>query len=298
MMVVENVTTLINPQNGNLALKIFPFEDDASFDHLQRFSYYSIILITGGGGRLTCDFSEYHFEQGSLLSFGPYQPFMISSERELTGICLNFHSDFFCIYKHHKEIACSVLFNNVYQSPVVALAKTEMASILNTLGQLSAEMKNADLAQHELLVSYLKILLIYATRIKVKQDPAADHSFSKIKKHSVIEHLKVAIEQNFKSRRSPGDYATLLNISASALARISKNYFDKTLTDLISERLVIEAKRELYLTSKPVKAIASELGFDDEYYFSRFFKTNTDISPQFFRETVGFAKAEESSTNS
>jgi len=55
---------------------------------------------------------------------------------------------------------------------------------------------------------------------------------------------------------------------------------------------VIEAKRELYLTSKSIKAIAYELGFNDEFYFSRFFKSNAAVSPQLYRETVGFAKAE------
>ncbi len=59
---------------------------------------------------------------------------------------------------------------------------------------------------------------------------------------------------------------------------------------MIAERIVIEAKRELYLTNKPVKEIAFELGYNDEYYFSRFFKTNADVSPQLFRETVGFGK--------
>lgn len=61
---------------------------------------------------------------------------------------------------------------------------------------------------------------------------------------------------------------------------------------MIAERIVIEAKRELYLTSKPVKSIAYELGFNDEFYFSRFFKNNADVSPQLYRETVGFARAE------
>jgi AraC-like DNA-binding protein len=41
-----------------------------------------------------------------------------------------------------------------------------------------------------------------------------------------------------------------------------------------------------------VKEIAFELGFQDEFYFSRFFKTNADVSPQLYRNTVGFAKAE------
>jgi len=61
-----------------------------------------------------------------------------------------------------------------------------------------------------------------------------------------------------------------------------------TLSDLITERIIVEAKRELYLTNKTVKEIAYELGYDDEYYFSRVFKAKTDISPQSYRETIGF----------
>lgn len=60
---------------------------------------------------------------------------------------------------------------------------------------------------------------------------------------------------------------------------------------MINERIIIEAKRELYLTDKTVKEIAWELGYEDEYYFSRFFKINADVSPQLYRETVGYAKA-------
>lgn len=60
---------------------------------------------------------------------------------------------------------------------------------------------------------------------------------------------------------------------------------------MINERIIIEAKRELYLTNKTIKQIAWELGYEDEYYFSRFFKVNADVSPQQYRETVGFAKA-------
>jgi YesN/AraC family two-component response regulator len=63
----------------------------------------------------------------------------------------------------------------------------------------------------------------------------------------------------------------LLNISPNALAKIAKTHFNKTLTDLITERIVIEAKRELYLTDKSIKEVAYELGYNDEHYFSRFF---------------------------
>jgi AraC-like DNA-binding protein len=75
---------------------------------------------------------------------------------------------------------------------------------------------------------------------------------------------------------------------------MTKSYFNKTLSALINERIIIEAKRELYLSDKTVKEIAYELGYDDEYYFSRFFKVNADVSPQLYRDTVGFAKSKAS----
>jgi AraC family transcriptional regulator, transcriptional activator of pobA len=74
---------------------------------------------------------------------------------------------------------------------------------------------------------------------------------------------------------------------------LSDFVYESTLEDSqqpLTERIMVEAKRELYLTSKPVKAIAYELGFDDEYYFSRFFKNKAEVSPQLYRETVGFAR--------
>ena len=51
-----------------------------------------------------------------------------------------------------------------------------------------------------------------------------------------------------------------------------KLVFDKPPSKLIKERLVLESKRRLHLTFSSIKQIANELGFKDEFYFSRFFK--------------------------
>jgi AraC family transcriptional regulator, transcriptional activator of pobA len=138
------------------------------------------------------------------------------------------------------------------------------------------------------LLSYLKIFLINGTRVKMEQRQAESVDTGKLP--STLENLKNAIETHFKTLRTPGDYGKLLHISVKALNKASKSHFNKTLTSLIAERLIIEAKRELYLTSKPVKQVAFELGYDDEFYFSRYFKKNVGVSPQVFRDTVGFDK--------
>ncbi len=291
---MANQTTfiLVNKQNGNLAFKLFSFEDNSYFDHLQRNNYYSLIWVTEGNGKLKTDFSEYNFEQNSLFSFTPYQPFMFSSNL-IKGIAIYFHSDFFCIHKHQTEVTCNgVLFNNIYQKPFIMVDEPLQNTLNKMIEQIKSEMQNPGLAQYELLISYMKIFLISASRSKAQQQPQAIPLKKGTKEPFILQNLKETIEKDFKSKHTPKDYAVLLNISPNALAKITKNHFNKTLTNLITERIIIEAKRELYLTNKTIKEVAYELGYDDEYYFSRFFKKNVNISPQVYRETVGFGKAE------
>ncbi len=291
-MLNQSTYTLVNPQNGHLAFKIFEFEDNSHFDHLQRQNYYTLIWVKKGNGKLKADFSEYHFEANSLFAFSPYQPYMITTENSINGIAINFHPDFFCLYKHRKEVSCNgVLYNNIYSPPFVSIDEIAATTLAMLYTQIKTEMQNPDLAQYELLVSYLKIFLITAARLKTQQQPEAIAILKDQKEPFILQKLKDAIEDNFKTKHSPVDYANMLFITPKALAKITKSHFNKTLSSLINERIIIEAKRELYLTNKPVKEIAYELGYDDEYYFSRFFKINADVSPQLYRDTVGFAKA-------
>ncbi|MBY0462825.1 MAG: helix-turn-helix transcriptional regulator [Alphaproteobacteria bacterium] len=291
-MMNTDTFTFINPQTGNLAFKVFSFNDNNQFDHVQRLNYYSIIWVIKGSGSVKADFSEYGFSENTLFAFSPYQPFMFQSNGEINGIVVNFHPDFFCIHKHQQEVACNgVLFNNIFGPPFVAVDEKASGTFNMLVAQMKTEMQNAALAQNELLISYLKIFLITASRLKAEQRPENQIHLGQTEEPFILQNLKNYIETHFKTKHSASDYAGLLNISTKALAKITKAHFNKTITNLISERIIIEAKRELYLTNKAVKEIAYELGYDDEYYFSRFFKNNVDISPQVYRDTVGFGRA-------
>src|SRR5687767_7680458 len=262
----QNAFTLVNKQTGDLAFKLFLFEDNSYFDHLQRNNYYSLIWVKEGDGKLKTDFSEYNFGPDSLFSFTPYQPFMFSSNL-IKGIAIYFHSDFFCIHKHQTEVTCNgVLFNNIYQMPFILVDEALQNTLNKIIEQIKLEMQNPPgLTQYELLISFMKIFLISASRSKIQQQPHAIPSKQGNKEPFILQNIKEAIEKDFKSKHTPKDYAVLLNISPNALAKITKTHFNKTLTNLITERILIEAKRELYLTNKSIKEVAYELGYDDEY---------------------------------
>jgi AraC family transcriptional regulator, transcriptional activator of pobA len=245
-MSIPAAFTLINPHNGHLAFKILPFDDNGHFDHLQRLNYYSAILVTEGEGELHADFSQYPFSAASLMFFAPYQPFMLQAPGNINGFAVHFHPDFFCIHKHQKEVAChGVLFNNIYQSPVLSLPPTDVAGFLAVIDQMKKEVLDHGLAQKELLVSYLKIFLIKATRLCHEQTDDVIEGASENRKTHILRGLRDAIESHYRTKHTASDYATLLDVSPKVLARITKTYYNKTITNLISERIVIEAKREL-----------------------------------------------------
>jgi AraC family transcriptional regulator, transcriptional activator of pobA len=146
----QTAFTLINPQTNALAFKIFAFEDDTYFNEVKNYNYYSMVLVTEGKGLLRADFSEYPFKAGCLMCFSVYQPFTIRADSDFKGVLINFHPDFFCIHKHQHEVACNgVLFNNIYEPPVIGLAPAELAGLLGLVTELRAGMQNAALAQYE-----------------------------------------------------------------------------------------------------------------------------------------------------
>ncbi len=130
------------------------------------------------------------------------------------------------------------------------------------------ELIKPGLAQYEMLVAYLKIYLIQALRLKAEQEalsvPTNDLPMP-------IVDLRGHIERSYRHQHSPADYARLVHLSPKTLGKLVKTHFNTTLSDLIAQRILIEAKRELYLTAKSINVIAHYLGYSDAYYFSRFF---------------------------
>lgn len=284
-------STIVNQVNGELAFKLFSFTDDAHFDHIQRHNYYSVILILSGELELQIELEKYTISNKTIICISPFQPYSIKAIGRISGVALNFHSDFFCTYKHQNEIETEgVLFHNIFRPTFFNLSKEER--VLDIMSQMEMEISSSNIGQHESLVSYLKIFLISILRIK-KEDSDDGNTILKEKKDpEILQTLVNSIEANYKEKHSPMEYSEILNVSTSVLSKLVKKYFDKTLTNIIAQRIIVEAKRELYLTSKSIKEVAFLLGYDDEYYFSRFFKKNVGVSPHIYRKTVGFAKQE------
>lgn len=95
------------------------------------------------------------------------------------------------------------------------------------------------------------------------------------------------LENSFIKEKSVSYYANCYHLSVDAFSKKIKKNYKKTPSKLIQERLILEAKKEIHLTYKSIKEIARDLVFEDEFYFSRYFKKEVGVSPKTFREQVG-----------
>lgn len=274
---------VFDPRRGDVAFRIERIENGGAFTAPQRFNYFTVLWLNGGRGRFDADLAHGDFAAPALLFFNPYQTFFLTPKARTSGVAMQFHANFFCIETHHSAVGCNgVLFNDSYGSPLVPLARDESAEFGELLDKMQGELRAAGLAHSEVLVAYLKVFLIRATRIKVdRQKLAAKPGAGP---PAALQKLTELIELHYREKHSPADYARLLGLAPKSLGHLVKTHLGRTLTELIRERVLKHAKWQLLHTVRPVKEIAHELGFDDELYFSRLFHRATGFAPTAFRE--------------
>lgn len=276
------VQTLYDSRNGDLALEVADLEPpDLTRPH--RTNFFAIYWVRQGQGMFEVGEARHAFTAPSLLFFVPYQAIRLIPNGEVRVTAVRFHANFLCIETYHHEVGCNgVLFNDPYGVSAVALDDRAEMEVADIISRIRGELTSASLAHGEILLSYLKILLVRATRLKEDQKKAAcGIGYGRLP--PPLPELRELVEANYCRLHAPTDYAALLHVTPKSLGRLVKTYLGKTLTELIRERVLNHAKWELLHTLRSVKEIAREVGYDDELYFSRLFKKATGRSPTEFR---------------
>ncbi|WCT09907.1 helix-turn-helix domain-containing protein [Mucilaginibacter jinjuensis] len=252
----------------------------------KQFPFYSVMLITEGSGRYYADIGKFDFEAPVLLFSTPLQSLKVEHNVTLNGYILQFHGDFYCIEYHKARVACNgLLFNNIYIEPSVKLSGNEAAIFEGICQDIENEF-NADEHDEVVLRSYLQLFLAKSSSVKLRNMAAEEKEQPKDEQ---MERFMQLLEQHYMVLHKPTDYANLLAMSPNNFSKRCNRYYGKSPSLMIQERLILEAKKKLHLTRQSIKEIAFALNFSDEFYFSRFFKKFTKVSPQVYREQAGIS---------
>ncbi|WP_144602157.1 helix-turn-helix domain-containing protein [Algoriphagus algorifonticola] len=194
---------------------------------------------------------------------------------------VRFNRPFYCVLDHDSEVGCKgILFFGSSQVPVLTLDANGIDQFETLWKVFVSEINSQDNLQQEMLQMILKRLLILCTRLYKEQSDLKNlTSFDS----DLVREFNFLVEKHFKKIHTVKEYAELLNKSPKTLANLFSKMSSKTPLSYIHDRIMLEAKRLLFYTDKPIKEIGYELGFEDIQSFSRFFKKNEGKSPSEFK---------------
>lgn len=251
-----------------------------------RRAYYKISLVSGRNRAEYAD-KVIEIEENALLFATPRIPYRwLPQDFDQGGHFCIFTEEFFTPTKSGVVIDELPIFK-AGGYPVFQLPKEEAKEIDLLFRKMHKELSSDYAYKYDLLRNYVLELIHYGQKLQPATALYPSHTASARVSSLFIELLErqFPIESPHQklTLRTAKDYADQLSIHVNHLNKVLKENTGKTTTDLISSRIVQEAKILLKQTDWNISEIAFSLGFEEVAHFSNFFKKQTSLTPLGFR---------------
>lgn len=247
-----------------------------------RHTYYEIIWVRSGEGIHTIDFIDYKFSGPCLFLLHPQNIHTINKAVPATGGVIKFTISVFSASTEESDFMLRYgVFDDIDVLPVIPLTIDQSDEIGKLFDDVYKEYHSQSSFSIQIIISYLKIFLLKIYAIKKSHLPADLLKSADLLRFRQFQQL---LETYFKKHHGASFYAEQLNLTGKTLGNVTHNLSNLSPSQLIKQRILLEAKRLLHHSSLSVKEIAYELGFEDSSYFIRFFKINTQSSPQQYKK--------------
>lgn len=256
---------------------------DIALPHSHNF--YLAILFTHGSGIHEVDFSVYNVIPGALFFLNPGQTHHWELSHDTKGYIFFHTREFYELQYTTSTLSRFPFYYSMHSNPSLYLDKEHLEKTASLFKQVYNENHTVNEFKEQALTNLVSLVYIEATRLHTHQnnysEPGNNAYYTKFRK------LEELVEQHFKQEKSPAAYASMLAMSAKHLNRITQAVTGKTATDVILDRVLLEAKKEMVLQRGSLNQIADALGYEDYAYFSRLFKLKTGNTPSRFLERYG-----------
>jgi AraC family transcriptional activator of pobA len=251
-----------------------------------RRAYYKISLIRGKNKAEYAD-KVISVKKNALLFATPKVPYhWVPQDEDQAGSFCVFTGDF--MIKNKSGVVLDDL--PIFRSggyPVFEISDEEADEISLTFSKMKKEIASDYEFKYDLLRNYVLELVHYGQKLQ----PATALHTSQNASSRIISLFIELLERQFPIEsttqklilRSAKEYAERLAVHVNHLNKVLKENTGKTTTEIISGRMVQEAKILLKQTDWNISEIAYSLGFDEVAHFSNFFKKQTTMAPLAFR---------------
>lgn len=240
-----------------------------------RDNYHLFFILEQGKGIFEVDFRQYMISSPAVMYIRPYQVHRgISFEEGLFTTLLVSNDNLNTEYH-------DLLQKKVLAGPL--LLPDEIFGILSDAIAVCLKISKAPEGKlyHPILKDSCNALIGLMIS-PLLADPDKPHSLTR--SEDIMNRFTSLLEDQFAVQKYPKYYADALHLSTAYLNECAKTATGKTISFHIQERIILEAKRLLFHSSKSVKEIACDLGYDDYSYFSRIFSKATGMTALAFRK--------------
>lgn len=102
----------------------------------------------------------------------------------------------------------------------------------------------------------------------------------------LINKAVLYIHENVHKKITVKDLSEHLSLSPNYLSSRFRKITGISIVDYVNQEKVIEAKRLLILTKKPLAEISEYLSFSSQSYFQKIFKSIENVTPKYYRENT------------
>lgn len=265
-------------QGSRIQRKDYPHKTE----HPHKHNYFEMCFFTGGSGEHEIDFISHPIISPSIHFLRPGQVHLIKRGQEYKGYLMVFSEEFYNLrFRNIEVIPGYPLITKLEGGPILQLNKEMFTEFHNILEKIEKELKAADADSEEIIISYLKIFFL-----KLRQNFSkliTDENRSNDQMRKLVYRYNQYVDKHFQEIHHVKEYADLLGESPVHLNRAIKSLSGKTASEIIIERLILEAKRLLMFSDLSNKEVAFRLNYEDPSYFTRIFRKKTGFTPSAFR---------------
>jgi AraC family transcriptional regulator, transcriptional activator of pobA len=243
----------------------------------KRIKKYVLVWCSSGALTMAVDEHEFELSTNSVITITSGQVHYIKKAKAAKGFVLEFTYDFFCKNDADIELVFhNSLFCHFAMNEVIALGKSELVGA--ALIEIEKELLQTPYQYLISIHSRIELILVELNRAKISQGAEI------WKPNALFLKFLEAIRAGFKKNRSLREIAQSLNTTESKLNELAKLLTGRTAQSVMHGLVASEAKRLFMYEKLSVKEVAYELGFNDPFYFSNFFKKQTSQSPKIYKE--------------
>jgi AraC family transcriptional activator of pobA len=247
---------------------------------------FQILLIEKGGGEMSFETSTAQFAAPAVILVPATIAHGFRFLPKVTdGWVVSFTEDVADALGDQSGKALAQL-NAMAASPPLPLANAAASRRLSTLcADLHEEGSLARAGYRLAMRGLLALVAIEVVRLGVSRERSGTVTLSR--SDARVDELRRLVDEHFHNERLISFYAEKLAMTPDRLNDHVKRATGVTAGHLIRQRVLTEAKRQLVFTNLAIHEIAYDLAFSDPSHFTRFFRKQTGMTPQAFRDGRG-----------